>query len=176
LPHFFLRGNAFRFSYIHNALDQGARNALTIASACACAGIVMGLISLNGLGLKFTAPVIRLSGDSLFIGLVVVMVTSLILGMGLPTPAAYLMVAIFGGPALIELGIQPLTAHMFCFFYAIISAITPPVALAAYSGAAIAGSDFTKPEWKRSGSAWSRSSCLSSLSMGRHSCSWAHPW
>jgi len=125
-----------------HALDSGARNILPLSAACATAGIIIGLISLNGIGLKFTAAVIHLTGGNLLLGLILVMIAGLILGMGLPTPAAYILVAIFGAPALVELGLPPLSAHMFCFFYAILSAITPPVAMAAYSGAQLAGGGF----------------------------------
>jgi len=124
------------------ALEKGAKNILPLSAACATAGIIIGLISLNGLGLKFTAAVIHLTGGVLFFGLVLVMLAALVLGMGLPTPAAYILVAIFGAPALIELGLSPLAAHMFCFFYAILSAITPPVAMAAYGGAQLAEAGF----------------------------------
>ena len=126
------------------ALDGGARNILPLSAACATAGIIIGLISLNGLGLKFTAAVIHLTEGNLFLGLFLVMIAALVLGMGLPTPAAYILVAIFGAPALVELGLPPLAAHMFCFFYAILSAITPPVAMAAYGGAQLAGAGFNK--------------------------------
>ena len=126
------------------ALESGARNILPLSAACATAGIIIGLISLNGIGLKFTAAVVHMTGGNLFWGLVLVMVAALILGMGLPTPAAYILVAIFGAPALVELGLNPLAAHMFCFFYAILSAITPPVAMAAYGGAQLAESGFNE--------------------------------
>ncbi len=130
------------FKKLIQALDGGARNILPLSAACATAGIIIGLISLNGIGLKFTAAVIHLTGGNLFLGLLLVMLAALVLGMGLPTPAAYILVAIFGAPALVELGLSPLAAHMFCFFYAILSAITPPVAMAAYGGAQLAGASF----------------------------------
>ena len=85
-----------------------------------------------------------MTGGNLFLGLLLVMLAGLVLGMGLPTPAAYILVAIFGAPALVELGLPPLAAHMFCFFYAILSAITPPVAMAAYGGAQLAGGGFNQ--------------------------------
>lgn len=129
---------------LSQALDSGARNILPLSAACATAGIIIGLISLNGIGLKFTAAVIHLTGGSLFLGLILVMIAALILGMGLPTPAAYILVAIFGAPALVELGLPPLAAHMFCFFYAILSSITPPVAMAAYGGAQLAEAGFNE--------------------------------
>ena len=132
------------FKKLIEALDSGARNILPLSAACATAGIIIGLISLNGIGLKFTAAVVHLTGGNLFLGLVLVMLAALVLGMGLPTPAAYILVAIFGAPALVELGLPPLAAHMFCFFYAILSAITPPVAMAAYGGAQLAEAGFNE--------------------------------
>ena len=80
----------------------------------------------------------------MLLGLLLVAIAALVLGMGLPTPAAYILVAIFGAPALVKLGLPPLAAHMFCFFYAILSAITPPVAMAAYGGAQLAGASFNQ--------------------------------
>jgi TRAP transporter 4TM/12TM fusion protein len=138
------RDSRIGFKKLVQALDSGARNILPLSAACATAGIIIGLISLNGIGLKFTAAVIHLTGGNLFLGLVLVMAAALVLGMGLPTPAAYILVAIFGAPALVELGLSPLAAHMFCFFYAILSALTPPVAMAAYAGAQLAGASFNQ--------------------------------
>lgn len=122
------------------ALEKGARGCLEVALACACAGIVIGCVTQSGLGLKFSSLVIQASGNSLLLSLVFVMVASLILGMGLTTSAAYILTVILGGPVLIELGVKPLAAHMFVFYYACLSCITPPVALAAFAGAGIAGS------------------------------------
>jgi TRAP transporter 4TM/12TM fusion protein len=132
------------FKKLLGALDGGARNILPLSAACATAGIIIGLISLNGVGLKFTAAVIHLTGGNMLLGLFLVAIAALVLGMGLPTPAAYILVAIFGAPALVKLGLPPLAAHMFCFFYAILSAITPPVAMAAYGGAQLAGASFNQ--------------------------------
>jgi TRAP-type uncharacterized transport system fused permease subunit len=122
------------------ALEKGAKGCLEVALACACAGIVIGCVTQSGLGLKFSSLVIQASGNNLFLSLVFVMVASLILGMGLTTSAAYILTVILGGPVLIELGVKPLAAHMFVFYYACLSCITPPVALAAFAGAGIAGS------------------------------------
>lgn len=128
------------FKAILTALEKGAKGCLEVALACACAGIVIGCVTQSGLGLKFSTLVIQASGNSLLLSLVFVMVASLILGMGLTTSAAYILTVILGGPVLIELGVQPLAAHMFVFYYACLSCITPPVALAAFAGAGIAGS------------------------------------
>lgn len=126
---------------IIKTLDLGARSALETAVATGAAGMVIGLISLTGLGLNFSSMIIQLAGGSLLLTLIFTMISSIILGMGLPTVAAYIVQVALTVPALIELGVTPLAAHMFIFYFAIISAITPPVALAAFAGAGIAGSD-----------------------------------
>jgi TRAP-type uncharacterized transport system fused permease subunit len=106
--------------------------------ACACAGIVIGIVTQTGLGLKLSGLIIEASGGVLILTLIFIMLVSLILGMGLTTSAAYILTVILGGPALVKLGVSPLAAHMFVFYYACLSTITPPVALAAYAGAGIA--------------------------------------
>jgi TRAP transporter 4TM/12TM fusion protein len=121
------------------AAISGADAIISVATACACAGIIIGVITMTGLGLKFSSLVVTLSGGSLFLALVLTMVASLILGMGLPTAAAYILVATLVAPALVELGVNLLAAHMFVFYSAMLSSITPPVALAAYAAAGIAG-------------------------------------
>ncbi len=129
------------FRNIINVLDVGARAAVETAIACGAAGIIIGIISLTGIGLKFSSIIISLSGGHLILALFFTMVSSIILGMGLPTVAAYIVQVALTVPALVELGVMPLAAHMFIFYFAIVSAITPPVALAAFAGAGIAGSD-----------------------------------
>ncbi|MCB2227900.1 MAG: TRAP transporter permease [Desulfarculaceae bacterium] len=125
---------------ILTALEKGAKGCLEVALACACAGIVIGCVTQSGLGLKFSSLVIQASGGSLILSLVFVMIASLVLGMGLTTSAAYILTIILAGPVLVDLGVAPLAAHMFVFYYACLSCITPPVALAAFAGAGIAGS------------------------------------
>jgi len=127
-----------------NALEDGAKGTLSVACACACAGIIIGVVNLTGLGLKFTGFVLYLAGESLVPALLFTMVAGIILGMGLPTTAAYIVMAALLVPGLVKLGIVPIAAHMFAFYYAIISAITPPVALAVYAGAGLAGSNIWK--------------------------------
>ncbi|KJS21751.1 MAG: hypothetical protein VR72_09060 [Clostridiaceae bacterium BRH_c20a] len=124
-----------------DALSDGGSKAVSIASAMACAAIVVGAINLTGLGLKITSIVLQLAGGNLPVVLFLIMLITLILGMGLPTPAAYLIAAIFGPSALISLGVTPLSAHLFIFYYAALSTITPPVAMAAYAGADVAKAD-----------------------------------
>jgi TRAP transporter 4TM/12TM fusion protein len=125
---------------ILEAMAKGATGCLEVALACACAGIVIGCVTQTGLGLKFSGLVIEAAGGNLILSLIFVMLASLVLGMGLTTSAAYILTVILGGPVLVELGIHPLAAHMFVFYYACLSCITPPVALAAFAGSAIAGS------------------------------------
>jgi TRAP transporter 4TM/12TM fusion protein len=124
-----------------SALEKGAKESISVAVPCAVAGVVIGVIINTGLGLKFTDLMIYLSGGVLIITLLLVMVAVIILGMGMPTSAAYLLAAILMAPALINMGVTPLAAHMFIFYFAVISMITPPVALAAYAAASIGEAD-----------------------------------
>ena len=133
---------------ITRSLRQGAENAVSVASACACAGIILGVISVTGLGVKLTSFTISLSGGNLFFGLFLSAVTSLILGMGLPATAIYVMMAAINAPALVQMGASPLAAHLFLFYFGCISTITPPVALTAYAAAAVAGASPTKTGWR----------------------------
>ncbi len=128
-------------------LDKGARSALTVAAATACAGIVIGSVNLTGLGLAFSSMVVNLAGGRLLIALLLTMTASLILGMGLTTTACYVLLAVLAAPAIIQMGVPPLAAHMFVFFFGTISFITPPVALGAYAAAGIAESDSFKTGW-----------------------------
>jgi len=120
-----------------DALEDGARNTLAVAAACACAGIVIGVIALTGAGLQFTSLVLAAAKNSLIPALVLTMIAGIILGMGMPTTPAYIVQAALLIPALIKLGVLPIAAHMFVFYFAIISAITPPVAMAVYAAAGI---------------------------------------
>ncbi|SDI41441.1 TRAP transporter permease [Salipiger marinus] len=115
------------------ALEGGARNVLSIAAACACAGIVVGVIDITGLGLTFSNFVISAAQDRLVIALLLSMVAGIILGMGMPTTPAYIVQVALLVPALVKLGVQQEAAHLFVFYFAILSAITPPVAMAVYA-------------------------------------------
>ncbi|MBO1265824.1 TRAP transporter permease [Proteiniclasticum sp. SCR006] len=112
-----------------------------IAAACILAGIVMGILNMTGLGLKISSIIIEVSGGSLIIALLLAMITSLVLGMGLPTSAAYMVLAILVAPALIKLGVTVIGAHMFILYFGALSTITPPVALSTFAAAGIAGSN-----------------------------------
>ena len=126
---------------IAKALELGARNAVAVSVACAVAGIIVGVVGLTGLGLKFSSMMISLSGGSLPLALIFVLLASLILGMGLPVTAAYIVLIVLVGPALHnEFGVPLLIAHLVVFWYSQDSNVTPPIALAGFAGAAIAGS------------------------------------
>jgi TRAP transporter 4TM/12TM fusion protein len=123
------------------ALELGARNAVAVSLACAVAGIIVGVVGLTGLGLKFSSLMLTFSGGNLVLALLMVAVASLVLGMGLPVTAAYIVLIILVGPALTtEFGIPLLVAHLVVFWYSQDSNVTPPVALAGFAGAAVAGS------------------------------------
>ena len=120
------------------ALEEGARNALAVAMACACAGIVIGSVTITGLGINFTQMVVAISQDSLLLALILTAMAGVILGMGMPTTPAYIVMVALLVPALVKLGAIIPAAHMFAFYFAILSAITPPVALAVYAAAGLA--------------------------------------
>jgi TRAP transporter 4TM/12TM fusion protein len=123
------------------ALELGARNAVAVSMACAVAGIIVGVVGLTGLGLKFSSMMIAFSGGNIVLALLLVLIASLVLGMGLPVTASYIVLIILVGPALTEeFGIPLLIAHLVVFWYSQDSNVTPPVALAGFAGAAIAGS------------------------------------
>jgi TRAP transporter 4TM/12TM fusion protein len=124
------------------ALEIGARNALPVSVACAVAGVVVGVVGLTGLGLKFSSLMLSLSGGNLIVALLLVILASLILGMGLPVTASYIVLIVLTGPALTqEFGIPLIIAHLLVFWYSQDSNVTPPVALAAFAGAGVAGAN-----------------------------------
>jgi TRAP transporter 4TM/12TM fusion protein len=121
------------------AFEDGAKGALGVAAACACAGMVVGVVTLTGLGLKIANGIVSLGGGNLLLTLFFTMIASILLGMGLPTTAKYIILSIMAAPALIQLGVLPLAAHMFILYFGVIADLTPPVAVAAFAGAGIAG-------------------------------------
>ena len=122
-------------------LELGARNAVAVSMACAVAGIIVGVVGLTGLGLKFSSMMLAFSGGNLVLALLMVLIASLILGMGLPVTASYIVLIVLVGPALTaEFGVPLLIAHLVVFWYSQDSNVTPPIALAGFAGAAIAGS------------------------------------
>ncbi|AMC99157.1 MULTISPECIES: TRAP transporter permease [Halomonas] len=124
-----------------NALSLGARMAIPLIAVCACAGIIVGVISLTGVGARFASMLLGIADASHLLALFFAMCISILLGMGMPTTAAYAVAASVVAPGLQQIGIPPLVAHFFVFYYAVLSAITPPVALAGYAAAAIANTD-----------------------------------
>ena len=120
------------------ALEDGARGALSVAMACACAGIVIGCVTITGLGIVFTQVVIELANNSLFLALLLTAIAGIVLGMGMPTTPAYIVMVSLLVPAIIKLGVAAPAAHMFALYFAILSAITPPVALAVFAAAGLA--------------------------------------
>jgi TRAP-type uncharacterized transport system fused permease subunit len=132
---------------IWEAIQNGARNTLMIGATVGVIGIIVGTISLTGIGLKFSEIIISAAGGNLLLALVLIAFASLILGMGVPVTAAYLIVAVLAVPPLMELGVVLIAAHMIVYWFSQDSNITPPVCVAAYAGAAIAGSDPWKTGW-----------------------------
>lgn len=132
---------------IWEALVDGARQSLGVALACACAGIIIGTIALTGAGITFTGWLVVIAQDWLLLALILTAVAGIVLGMGMPTTPAYVIMISLLVPAIVNLGVPRPAAHMFAFYYAILSAITPPVALAVFAAAGIARTDLWKTGW-----------------------------
>ena len=132
------KGTRVPFLQIFTALPQASRSVISVATACSTAGIIIGMVTLTGLGQRIGTGIFSLVGNSVFLALVCAMFTSLILGMGVSTTSNYLITSTIAAPILIKAGVPLLAAHMFCFYFGIVADITPPVALAAYAGSAIA--------------------------------------
>ncbi len=145
---------------IAKGLDEGAKYALAIGAACACVGFILGILTLTGMGFKFSGAVLELStsagqivanliplglisaeGSTLFFGLIMVAIACIIMGAGIPTTPCYIILASIAGPALENLGVPLIATHFFVFYYGVLADVTPPVALAAYAGAGIGGAD-----------------------------------
>lgn len=141
------RNRRFPVREVFEALVKAAKTTVSVTVACACAGIVIGIVSMTGIGIKFTSIVFQLSGGNLFLMLLLVMVACIIMGMGLPSTAAYIIAATVGVPSLVAAGIPELAANMFVFYFAIMSFITPPVAVAAYAAAGLADCSASRTGW-----------------------------
>jgi TRAP transporter 4TM/12TM fusion protein len=143
-----------------HGLENGARSALAIGAACACVGFILGVITLTGMGFKFSGAVLQISTSlgnlvsnltpfdlisvrtaSLFFGLIMVAIACILMGTGIPTTPTYIILASIAGPALMDMNVPLLATHFFVFYYGVLADVTPPVALAAYAGAGIARSD-----------------------------------
>jgi TRAP transporter 4TM/12TM fusion protein len=132
---------------IRDCLTGACRGIIDVATATACAGLVVGIFSLTGLGLDISGKIITVSGGNIFILMTLTMITSIILGMGITTAAVYLILSVLVAPVMVQSGVLPLAAHMFVFYYGCLSAITPPVAVASYAAAGISGGDFNRTGW-----------------------------
>ena len=132
---------------IINTLARGGRSAVMIAVTCAAAGIVIGVSNETGIGVKFASIIINFGKNNLLLILPMVMIASIILGMGLPTSACYIMVAAIAVPALIKMGCSTMASHLFALYFGVFSGITPPVAISAYAAAGIAKASPMKTGW-----------------------------
>jgi TRAP transporter 4TM/12TM fusion protein len=126
---------------ILNALEKGARNAIMVSVACAAAGIIVGMVTLTGMGLKFSSLVLDLSFGIMGLAILLIGAASLLLGMGLPVTASYIVLATLAGPALLDMGVPLLVTHMIVFWYSQDANVTPPVSLASFAGAGVAGAN-----------------------------------
>ncbi|MDR7868652.1 MAG: TRAP transporter permease [Sporomusaceae bacterium] len=133
--------NRINWSKLLNVLTSGARGTLEVIMATACAGIIIGSLSLTGLGIQMSSMLVNLAGGSLILLLLLTMVVSIILGMGLTTTACYVILAVLVAPSLVKMGVNPLAAHFYVFYFGMYSFITPPVALGAYAAASLSGAD-----------------------------------
>lgn len=144
----FLRRRRFMsWQTIREALREGASGSIEAVAACACAGILVGVFVLTGLGNRFVDLVLAYGQSQLVVTLLIVMAVTILLGFPLPTVPAYILTAAVGAPVMVKLGVPPLAAHMFIMYYACISTVTPPIALAAFTAAGIAGSDPDRTGW-----------------------------
>ena len=130
------------------AFEGTVKSIAPVAAACILAGVIMGSMSLTGFGLKVSSLIEHLSGGSLFFTLVLAMVASILLGMGLPTSAAYMVLAILVAPALINMGVSKIAAHLFLLYFGALSTITPPVALSVFAASGISGAGVWETGWE----------------------------
>lgn len=140
-------GTRMSFNDIITAVADGAKQTVSVAIACACVGIIIGVCSKTGFGLTMANTIIAFGSTSVFFTMIFTMVTCMILGMGLPSIPAYIITAAIAVPALSKLGISPAAAHMFSFYYAMFANLTPPVALASFAAAGLSGGDPMKTGW-----------------------------
>lgn len=141
------KGERFSLQMVRRIIMDVARDMIGLTAVVAVAGIVVSTLTLVGVALKMAGIIVTLSGGVLIVALVLTMLLAIVLGMGMPTTAAYVVAAAVLAPAISQMGIDLLTAHLFIFYFACMSAVTPPVAVAAYAGATIAGANMTKVGW-----------------------------
>jgi TRAP transporter 4TM/12TM fusion protein len=130
-----------------SVLADSAQSAMPVALACATVGIVVGVVSATSLGLKLAGGIVSMAGGSMLATLLLTMIAALVLGTGLPTSATYIITSIMAAPALVQLGIPKLVAHMFVFYFGILADLTPPTAISTYATSSIAGADVWKTQW-----------------------------
>lgn len=135
------KDKSFTYKEILGALESGAKSALGVACACACAGMIVGVVTLTGFGLRIAELIVKIAQGQLLPTLILTMCASIILGMGLPTTAKYIVLATMAVPAITKLGVNLMSAHLFILYFGVVADVTPPVALAAYAGAGIAGAN-----------------------------------
>jgi TRAP transporter 4TM/12TM fusion protein len=128
-------------------LVESAHSAMPVALACATVGIVVGVVSATGLGLKLASGIVGIAGGNLLFTLILTMVAALVLGTGLPTSATYIITSIMAAPALVELGLPKIVAHMFVFYFGILADLTPPTAISTYATSSLAGADVWRTQW-----------------------------
>jgi TRAP-type uncharacterized transport system fused permease subunit len=129
------------FKKIMVAMEKGAKGSLIVAACCASAGLITGVISLTGMGMRFSDVLVSLAGGNMIILLLLTMTASLIMGLPLPPVSCYLILAVLAAPALIKAGVYPMAAHLFVFFFGALGNISPPVAPTSFAAAAIAETD-----------------------------------
>jgi len=139
LVSYLTRESALWPSKLVKALEAGAKGVVPVAATCACAGIIVGTVTMTGLGLKFSTILVTLAGGSKIMGLVYTAVILLILGLALPITASYIIAAVITAPALVKLGVPDFAAHMFIFYYSVLSEVSPPTALSPFAAAALTG-------------------------------------
>jgi TRAP transporter 4TM/12TM fusion protein len=140
----FRRDTRMSVKTVVNALERGAKGALIVAICCASAGLITGVISMTGLGMRFSDILVQVAGGSMFVLLFLTMLASLILGLPLPPVTCYLILAVLAAPALVKAGVLPMAAHLFCFFFGALGNISPPVAPTSFAAAGIAETDPVK--------------------------------
>jgi len=143
----FTKNNKIKLKEFFIALEDGARGIIQTGMACAICGFIVGVAGMTGIGSVIAQNIVSLSGGNIFLTMLLVMATCIVLSMGLPSTALYIIVAIVAAPSLVESGVIPIAAHFFVFWFGALSNVTPPVALASYTAAAIAGDDPTKTGW-----------------------------
>lgn len=143
----FKKSSRLNIKNLIHALESGAKQGMSVAIACAVCGIIVGVVNLTGIGLQLANTILKIANGSLLLTLIMTMLACVILGMGMPTSAAYIVAATVATSAMTTLGVAKEAAHLFVLYYAALSAITPPVALASYAGAGIAGANPNKVGW-----------------------------